>query len=136
MQISANIQTFCCNLKIIVWSKSGWKQNCAWLYDFYFERNYDDLKSKSLCFLLNRNINFNKNDKKWKMENPRQFQKDEPCVSAHITAILLPYSQLWATVEEVSSLTQYESLRLIYFDLKVPRSLVTRLKPKAQPRTQ
>ena len=32
---------------------------------FYFERNNDVLKSKSSCFLLNKNVNFNKN----KMEN-------------------------------------------------------------------
>ena len=48
-----------------------WEQNCVWLlYYFYFERNYDELKSKSLCFLLNKNINFNKNETGLKMENP------------------------------------------------------------------
>ena len=42
-----------------------------WLfYYFYFERNYDDLKSKSPCFLLNKIINFNKNETELKMENP------------------------------------------------------------------
>ena len=37
---------------------------------FNFERNYDVLKSKSPCILLNENINFNKNEMKSKMENP------------------------------------------------------------------
>ena len=42
-----------------------------WLfYYFNFERNYDVLKSKSPCILLNKNINFNKNETKSKMENP------------------------------------------------------------------
>ena len=39
-------------------------------YYFHFERNYDVLKSRSTCFLLNKIINFNKNDAKSKMENP------------------------------------------------------------------
>ena len=42
-----------------------------WLfYYFYFERNYDVLKSKSPCFSLNKNIiKFNKNEteSKWKI---------------------------------------------------------------------
>ena len=42
-----------------------------WLfYYFDFERNYDVLKSKSPRILLNKNINFNKNETEWKMENP------------------------------------------------------------------
>ena len=42
-----------------------------WLfYYFNFERNYDVLKSKSPCILLNKNINFNKNKTESKMENP------------------------------------------------------------------
>ena len=45
------------------------------LYYFNSERNYDVLKSKSPCILLNKKINFNKNetDNKSKMENPTQF---------------------------------------------------------------
>ena len=39
-------------------------------FDFDFERNQDVLKSKSLCFLLNKNINFNKHETESKMENP------------------------------------------------------------------
>ena len=40
-----------------------------WLfYYFNFKRNYDILKSKSPCFLLNKNMNFNKSKTKSKME--------------------------------------------------------------------
>ena len=42
-----------------------------WLFCYFnFERNYDILKSKSVCFLLNKNINFNKNETESKTENP------------------------------------------------------------------
>ena len=48
-----------------------WEQNCMWFfYYFNFERNYDVLKSTSSCILLNKNINFNKNETESKMENP------------------------------------------------------------------
>ena len=44
-----------------------------WLfYCFNFERNYNVLKSKSLCILLNKNINLNKSKTESKMENPTQ----------------------------------------------------------------
>ena len=36
---------------------------------FNFERNYDVLKSKSPCILLNKNINFNKNETESKMKS-------------------------------------------------------------------
>ena len=65
MQILLNFQTFCSNLKISVL-----EQNCVWLFScFDFERNYDVLKSKCQCFLLNKNINFNKIDTGSKIEN-------------------------------------------------------------------
>ena len=42
-----------------------------WLfYYFNFERNYDVLKSKRPCILLNKYINFNKNETESKMEHP------------------------------------------------------------------
>ena len=42
-----------------------------WLfYYFDFGRNYDFLRSKRPCILLNKNISFNKNKTKSKMENP------------------------------------------------------------------
>ena len=47
-----------------------WEQKYMWfLYYFNFERNYDVLKPKSACFLLNKNINFNKNETVSKIEN-------------------------------------------------------------------
>ena len=46
-------------------------ENCVWLfYYFNFERNYDALKLKSQCILLNKNIYFNENEMESKMENP------------------------------------------------------------------
>ena len=39
-----------------------------WLFYFNFERKYDLLKTKSPCILLNKNINFNKNETELKME--------------------------------------------------------------------
>ena len=59
MQISLNIKTSCCNLKIR-----------GLFYYFNFGRNYDVLKSKSPCIFLNKNINFNKNETESIMENP------------------------------------------------------------------
>ena len=50
-----------------------WEQNCVWLFYYLnFERNYDFLKSKSLCFLLSKKINFKiktKQNRKWKIPN-------------------------------------------------------------------
>ena len=52
--------------------RSGSKTVCglSTFYYFYFERNYDVLKSNSPCFLLNKNIEFDKNKTESKMENP------------------------------------------------------------------
>ena len=57
-----------------------------WLFYYYnFERNYNVLKSKSPCILLNKNRNCNKNETESKVENPHtQYQKNEPCASAHM----------------------------------------------------
>ena len=61
-------QTSCCNLKK---SEVG-KHNYVWFfYYFYFEKNYDVLKSKSLYFWLNKNIKFNKIEIESKIENPK-----------------------------------------------------------------
>ena len=49
-----------------------------WLFCYFnFERNNDVMKSKSPCGLLNKNINFDKNETELKV-------RDEPCASAHI----------------------------------------------------
>ena len=48
-----------------------WAQNCVWFFCYFnFESNYDVLKTKSLCILLNKNINFNKSKTESKMETP------------------------------------------------------------------
>ena len=39
-------------------------------YYFNFKSNYDVLKSRGPCIFWNKNINFNKNEFKSKMENP------------------------------------------------------------------
>ena len=59
-------------LKLLVatWRSVIWNQNFVWLfYYFDFGRNYDFLKSKSMCFLLSKNKNVNKNETESKMEN-------------------------------------------------------------------
>ena len=43
---------------------------CDFSNVLFFERNYDVLKSKSPCILLNKDVNFNKNETESKMENP------------------------------------------------------------------
>ena len=41
-----------------------------WLFHYFiFERNYDVSKATRACILLNKNINFNKNETESKMEN-------------------------------------------------------------------
>ena len=61
---------YCWILKLLVAILKSWEQNCVWIfYYFNFERNYDVLKSKNLCFLLNKNINFNRNEMEPKVEN-------------------------------------------------------------------
>ena len=59
---SSNSRRYHWILKLFVatYKSEIWEQNCVCLYYFYFERNYDNLWLKSPCFLLNRNINFNK----------------------------------------------------------------------------
>ena len=48
-----------------------WEQNCVQLfYYFNFESSYDVLKANSPCILLNKNINFNKNETESQIENP------------------------------------------------------------------
>ena len=75
MQISLNFKISCYNLKI-----RGLGAKPSWVfYYFDFERNYDVLKSKSPCILLNKNINSNKNETESKMENPtHSFRETNP----------------------------------------------------------
>ena len=61
------------NLKHLLATKKSdiWEQNSMWLFCYFnFERNYDGLNSKSPCFLVSKNINFNKNETESKIENP------------------------------------------------------------------
>ena len=65
-QISLNFKISCSNLK-----SEGWEQDYVWLFCYFnFERNCYVIKSKSLCILLNKNKNFNKDETESKMENP------------------------------------------------------------------
>ena len=43
---------------------------CVAFQLFWFWKELRHLKSKSMCFLLNKNINFNKSEMESKMENP------------------------------------------------------------------
>ena len=56
MQILLNFQTFCCNLNIrglaAKLCPNSFRNKNNRKYYFYFERNYDVLKSKSPCFLF------------------------------------------------------------------------------------
>ena len=64
-QISLSLKTFHWNKKSKVW-----EQKYVWLfYYFDFERNYDVLKRKSPCILLNKNANIGKNEAESKLEN-------------------------------------------------------------------
>ena len=45
-------------------------------YYFNFQRDYDVLKTKSPCILLNKIINFNKNKTELKMENPTHIFRE------------------------------------------------------------
>ena len=62
-----------------------WEQNFEWLfYHFNFEKNYDVLKSKTPCILLNKNINFNKNETESRMKNPtHSFKRRTLCFSSY-----------------------------------------------------
>ena len=76
---SSNSRRYHWILKFLVatWISEFWEQSHVWLfYYFNFERNYDILKSKSPCILLNKKINFNKNEAESKMENPTHSFKE------------------------------------------------------------
>ena len=68
-------------LLVVTWKSEACEQNCEWLfYSFSFEKNYDVWKSKHPCFLLNKNVNFNKNETEPKMENPTRSFRDKNLV--------------------------------------------------------
>ena len=63
-QISLNFQNSCCNLKV---RGLGEKLCMTFFCYFYFERNYDVLKSRSPYFSLKKNINFDINETELKI---------------------------------------------------------------------
>ena len=88
---SSNLRRYQQILKIpyvATYKSEVWEQNCVWLFHyFHFGRNYDISKSKSPCFLLNKNINFNKNETESKIENPTHNFKE--------TNLVLQFIQEW-----------------------------------------
>ena len=95
-QISINVKTSCSNLKI-----RGLEAKCVWLfYYFNFERNYDVLKSKSRCILLNKNINFNKNETESKMENLTESCRETKLVVQFIQESQIRVKLWWVGARE------------------------------------
>ena len=84
-----------------------WEQNHLWFFYYYlFERNYDALKSKRLCILLNKNINFNQNETESKMENPTHCFRE-----TNLVLQLIQESQIKSkTVMSWSSLKKKEGI--------------------------
>ena len=80
-QISFTFKTSCFSLKIRVSRQKG-----IWLFHYFnFQRNYGVLNLTSLCFLLNKNITFNKNETESKMENlAYTFREMNLVLSTHI----------------------------------------------------
>ena len=62
-----------------------WEQNCVWFFSyFYFERNYDVLKPKRPCFLLNKNIIFHKNETESKKQIPHTvLERSDLCFNLY-----------------------------------------------------
>ena len=80
---SSNSRRYHWILKLFVatYKSEVWKQICVWLfYYFNFERGCDFLKSKSPWILLIKNINFNKKETEWKMENPTHSFREKNLV--------------------------------------------------------
>ena len=68
--LSSNLCRYHWILKLPFATLEVWDQNCLWLsYYFNFERNYNVLKSKSPCILLEKTLLKNKTE--LKMENCR-----------------------------------------------------------------
>ena len=64
--------------------KSRSKAVCNFPIIFKFERNYDFAKPNNQCSLLNKNINFNKRETKWKVQNLTLFlERWKLCFSSY-----------------------------------------------------
>ena len=76
---SSNSRRYCWIFKLLVATKKTevWEQNRVLFFCYFkFERNCDVLKWKSPCILLNQNINFDKNETEWRIENStRSFRE-------------------------------------------------------------
>ena len=81
---------------------------------FYFEKNYDVLKSKSPCFLLNKNIKFSKNKTESKMKIPRLvLERWTMCFSWHKTwewKIKLWWAGTWERKKSASTFILSEAI--------------------------
>ena len=61
-----------------------YKSKIVWLFCYFnFERNYDVLGSKSPCIVLDKDINFHKNETTSKMENPIVLEERTLCFSSY-----------------------------------------------------
>ena len=64
-QISLNFKASCCNSNVRDLQAKG-----VWVFCYFnFEKNYDIFKSKDPWFLLNKKLNFNKNEMESKIED-------------------------------------------------------------------
>ena len=72
-----------------------WEQNFVWLfYYFCFEGIYDVLNPKSPCFLLNKNINFHKNETESKMGSPTYSFREMNLVLQHVYQLRIKIKNL------------------------------------------
>ena len=74
-------------------------------YYFNFERNYDVLQSKSSCILLDKNINFNKNETESKMGNPTHSFRETNLVLQLIENCKLKVKLWWVGTRERNSVS-------------------------------
>ena len=105
-----NFKTFCCNWKIKVF--------CY----FNFEKNWDVLKSKSPCILLNKNINFTKNESESKIENPTHSFKGRICCFSAYKNCKLKVKLWWVGAHERKKrafFVPFYFIRRIFFNICV-----------------
>ena len=82
---SSNSHRYHWILKLLIKLKNQmYKSKIVWLFCYFnFERNYDVLGSKSPCILLDKDINFHKNETTSKMENPIVLEERTLCFSSY-----------------------------------------------------
>ena len=74
-------------------------------YCFNFERNYDVLKSKNPSMLLNKNIDFNKNDTESKMENSTHSFRE-----TRLVLLIIKESQVKSKTDELQLAEEKKSI--------------------------